>query len=53
MSDARNQFTAGEIVDLLSELDKRLKKRGISASVGRVPARCPGSCLRAAWTTVM
>lgn len=33
MSDTRNEFTAGEIVDLLSELDKRLKTRGISASV--------------------
>jgi hypothetical protein len=33
MSDARNQFTAGEIVDLLSDLDKRLKARGTSASV--------------------
>ncbi|TDO33818.1 hypothetical protein EV643_13187, partial [Kribbella sp. VKM Ac-2527] len=33
MSDRRNEFTAGEIVDLLSELDKRLKTRGISASV--------------------
>lgn len=33
MSDTRNQFTAAEIVDLLSELDKRLKVRGISASV--------------------
>lgn len=33
MSDPRNEFTAAEIVDLLSELDKRLKKRGISASV--------------------
>ncbi|MGW5190522.1 hypothetical protein ACWEOO_14775 [Kribbella sp. NPDC004138] len=33
MSDARNEFRAGEIVDLLAELDKRLKKREISASV--------------------
>jgi hypothetical protein len=33
VSDPRNEFTAAEIVDLLSELDKRLKKRGISASV--------------------
>jgi hypothetical protein len=33
MSDTRNEFTAAEIVDLLSELDKRLKARGISASV--------------------
>jgi hypothetical protein len=33
MSDPRNEFTAGEIVDLLSELDKRLKRRGISAAV--------------------
>lgn len=33
MSDARNEFTAGEIVDLLSELDNRLKTRGVSASV--------------------
>lgn len=33
MSDTRNEFTAAEIVDLLSELDKRLKTRGISASV--------------------
>ncbi|MEV4266402.1 DUF6036 family nucleotidyltransferase [Kribbella sp. NPDC049584] len=33
MSDERNEFTAAEIVDLLAELDKRLKKRGTSASV--------------------
>jgi hypothetical protein len=33
MSDTRNEFSAAEIVDLLSELDKRLKMRGISASV--------------------
>ncbi|MGC4936473.1 DUF6036 family nucleotidyltransferase [Kribbella sp. DT2] len=33
MSDARNEFSAAEIVDLLSDLDKRLKTRGISASV--------------------
>lgn len=33
MSDDRHEFTGGEIVDLLSELDKRLKRRGISASV--------------------
>jgi hypothetical protein len=33
MSDDRNEFTAAEIVDLLAELDKRLKKRGASASV--------------------
>ena len=33
MSDDRNEFRAGEIVDLLSELDKRLKKRAVSASV--------------------
>jgi hypothetical protein len=33
VSDARNEFTAGEIVDLLSELDNRLKTRGVSASV--------------------
>ncbi|WP_328334975.1 DUF6036 family nucleotidyltransferase [Kribbella sp. NBC_00382] len=33
MSDPRNEFTASEIVDLLSELDKRLKTRGISAAV--------------------
>ena len=33
MSDTRNEFTADEIVDLLSELDKRLKTRGISASI--------------------
>lgn len=33
MSDPRNEFTATEIIDLLSELDKRLKARGISASV--------------------
>jgi hypothetical protein len=33
MSDKHNEFTAAEIVDLLSELDKRLKQRGISASV--------------------
>ncbi|WP_134002041.1 hypothetical protein [Kribbella sp. VKM Ac-2566] len=28
MIDARNEFRASEIVDLLSELDKRLKARG-------------------------
>ena len=33
MTDTRNEFTASEIIDLLSELDKRLKTRGISASV--------------------
>ena len=33
MSDPRNEFTASEIVDLLDELDRRLKTRGISASV--------------------
>ncbi|MGW6196337.1 DUF6036 family nucleotidyltransferase [Kribbella sp. NPDC055110] len=33
MSDSRNEFRAGEIVDLLSELDRRLKARGISASI--------------------
>jgi hypothetical protein len=33
MTDAPNEFTAGEIIDLLSELDKRLKRRGIAASV--------------------
>lgn len=33
MSDARHEFTATEIIDLLSELDKRLKTRGISAAV--------------------
>ncbi|MFI7060219.1 DUF6036 family nucleotidyltransferase [Kribbella sp. NPDC050124] len=33
MSDPRNEFTAAEIIDLLSELDKRLRTRGISASV--------------------
>ncbi len=33
MSDTRNEFRADEIVDLLSELDKRLRTRGISASV--------------------
>lgn len=33
MSDTRNEFTAGEIVDLLAELDKRLKTRGISAAI--------------------
>jgi hypothetical protein len=33
VTDPRNEFTAGEIVDLLAELDKRLKARGISASV--------------------
>jgi hypothetical protein len=33
MTDARNEFRASEIVDLLSELDKRLKARGISASI--------------------
>lgn len=33
MRDDRNEFTAAEIVDLLAELDKRLKKRGTSASV--------------------
>ncbi|GAA0962923.1 hypothetical protein GCM10009554_81590 [Kribbella koreensis] len=33
MSDPRNEFTAGEIVDLLSDLDQRLTARGISAAV--------------------
>ena len=33
MNDARNEFRASEIVDLLSELDKRLKARDISASI--------------------
>jgi hypothetical protein len=33
MNDPRHEFTATEIVDLLSDLDKRLKTRGISASV--------------------
>ncbi len=33
MNDARNEFRASEIVDLLAELDKRLKARGISASI--------------------
>lgn len=33
MSDERSEFSAAEIVDLLAELDKRLKKRGTSASV--------------------
>jgi uncharacterized nucleotidyltransferase DUF6036 len=33
MSDIRNEFTAVEIVDLLSELDKRLKARAVAASV--------------------
>jgi hypothetical protein len=33
MSDPRNEFRAGEIVDLLSELDKRLKARDISAAI--------------------
>lgn len=31
--DGRNEFTAAEIVDLLAELDKRLKTRGVSAAV--------------------
>ena len=33
MSDTRDEFTAAEIVDLLSDLDNRLKARRISASV--------------------
>jgi hypothetical protein len=33
MTIPRHEFTAAEIVDLLSDLHKRLKKRGISASV--------------------
>lgn len=33
MSNPRHEFTATEIIDLLSELNKRLKKRGVSASV--------------------
>ena len=33
MTDTRNEFTAREIVDLLSGLDKRLKTRDISTSV--------------------
>ena len=33
MSETRHEFRADEIVDLLSELDKRLKTRGISASI--------------------
>ncbi|TCC52707.1 hypothetical protein E0H75_02830 [Kribbella capetownensis] len=33
MTGSRHEFTAGEIVDLLSELDKRLKTRGTPASV--------------------
>lgn len=33
MSDPRNEFSAAEIIDLLSELDKRLRTRGSSASV--------------------
>ncbi|TCC12018.1 hypothetical protein [Kribbella soli] len=33
MNDNRNEFRASEIVDLLSELDKRLKTRGISTSI--------------------
>lgn len=33
MSNARHEFRAGEIVDLLSELDNRLKARGISAAI--------------------
>ncbi|MFF1822131.1 DUF6036 family nucleotidyltransferase [Kribbella sp. NPDC058245] len=33
MSNTRHEFTAAEIIDLLSELDKRLKARGVSASV--------------------
>jgi hypothetical protein len=33
MSDPRNEFTATEIIDLLSELDKRLRAQHISAAV--------------------
>ncbi|MEU4390710.1 hypothetical protein [Kribbella sp. NPDC023855] len=33
MNNPRHEFTAAEIIDLLSELDKRLKSRGISAAV--------------------
>ncbi|NIK55717.1 DUF6036 family nucleotidyltransferase [Kribbella shirazensis] len=33
MSNSRHEFQAGEIVDLLSELDQRLQARGISASI--------------------
>jgi hypothetical protein len=33
MTDPRHEFTAAEIIDLLSELDKRLKRRRIAASV--------------------
>lgn len=33
MSDQRHEFTRAEIIDLLSELDKRLKARDVSASV--------------------
>jgi hypothetical protein len=32
MSDTRNEFTAGEIVDLLSELDKRLRRQDRTTS---------------------
>ncbi|TDD46754.1 hypothetical protein E1263_35925 [Kribbella antibiotica] len=33
MSNTRHEFAAAEIIDLLSELDKRLKTRGIPASI--------------------
>lgn len=33
MSNPRHEFAAAEIVDLLSDLDKRLKARGIAAAV--------------------
>ncbi|GAB3940194.1 hypothetical protein GCM10029976_057510 [Kribbella albertanoniae] len=33
MSNTRHEFSATEIIDLLSDLDKRLKARGISAAV--------------------
>lgn len=33
MTDQRHEFTAAEIIDLLSELDKRLKRRAISAGI--------------------
>ena len=33
MSEPRYEFTASEIVDLLSELDRRLKRRGLTASI--------------------
>ncbi|MEU8222257.1 hypothetical protein [Kribbella sp. NPDC048915] len=33
MNNAPHEFRAGEIVDLLSELDQRLKARGVAASI--------------------